>query len=141
MATNKSRRVRYQLFLPEDLSHRLEALAAKPGASKSSILTDALTAWLNRQAASELENRFAQRLDRMSMAMGRIERDGHILLESLALFIRYELMVQAPLPEADEAARAVGRDRFNAFVARVGEAMASGARTLGNSASDKGKPS
>lgn len=126
----KQKRVRYQLFLPEDLSHRFEALAAKPGASKSAILTDALIAWLNRQAASELENRFSQRLDRMSMALGRIERDGHVLLESLALFVRYELMVQAPLPEADEAARAVGRDRFEAFVTRVGEALASGQRTL-----------
>ena len=137
----KAKRVRYQLFLPEDLSRRLEALAAEPGATKSSILVDALTAWLNRQAASELENRFAQRLDRMSMALGRIERDGHILLESLALFVRYELMVQAPLPEGDEAARAVGRDRFNAFVARVGEAMASGQRTLGAPSSEKARRS
>lgn len=126
----REKRVRYQLFLPEELSHRFEAIAAKPGASKSAILTDALTAWLNRQAASELENRFSQRLDRMSMALGRIERDGHVLLESLALFVRYELMVQAPLADADEAARAVGRDRFEAFITRVGEALASGQRTL-----------
>jgi hypothetical protein len=126
----KQKRVRYQLFLPEDLSHRFESLAAKPGASKSAILTDALTAWLARQAASELENRFSARLDRMSMALGRIERDGHVLLESLALFVRYELMVQAPLPDADEAARAVGRDRFETFITRVGEALASGQRTL-----------
>lgn len=141
MAAMKPRRVRYQLFLPEDLSQRLEALAARPGATKSSILVDALTAWLNRQAASEIETRFAQRLDRMSLALGRIERDGHILLESLALFVRYELMVQAPLPEGDEAARAVGRDRFNAFVARVGEAMASGQRTLGAPPSEKARRS
>lgn len=126
----KPKRVRYQLFLPEELSHRFEALAAAPGASKSAILTDALTAWLGRQAVSELENKFSQRLDRMSMALGRIERDGHVLLESLALFVRYELMVQAPLPEADEAARAVGRDRFEAFITRVGEALASDQRTL-----------
>jgi hypothetical protein len=130
MPAIKPKRVRYQLFLPEDLSHRFEALAAEPGASKSAILTDALTAWLNRHAASELENRFNHRLDRMSMALGRIERDGHVLLESLALFVRYELMVQAPLAESDEAARAVGRDRFEAFVTRVGEALASGQHTL-----------
>jgi len=131
MAAMKPKRVRYQLFLPEDLSHRLEALAAQPGASKSGILTDALTAWLNRQTASELENKFSQRLDRMSLALGRVERDGHVLLESLALFIRYELMVQAPLADGDEAARAIGRDRFDAFIKRVGEALASGQRTLG----------
>jgi hypothetical protein len=132
MATRKPKRVRYQLFISEELSHRLEALAAKPGASKSGILTDALAAWLNRQAASDLENRFAQRLDRMSLGLGRVERDGQILLESLALFIRYQLMVQAPLAENDDAARAVGRDRFNAFVGRVGEALASGQRTFGS---------
>lgn len=126
----KTQRVRYQLFLPQDLSDRFEALASRPGASKSGILTDALGAWLNRQAASDLEHRFAQRLDRMSLALGRLERDGHILLESLALFIRYQLMVQAPLAEADDVARAVGRDRFNAFVSRVGEAMASGKRSF-----------
>lgn len=138
MATTKAKRVRYQLFLPEELSHRFEALAGAPGASKSAILTDALASWLNRQAASELENRFNHRLDRMSMALGRIERDGHILLESLALFVRYQLMIQAPLPEADEAARAIGRDRFEAFITRVGEALASGQRTLAAPRNDTG---
>ncbi len=138
MAAIKPRRVRYQLFLPEDLSHRLEALAARPGASKSGILTDALTAWLNRQAASDMEHRFSARLDRMSLALGRIERDGHVLLESLALFIRYELMVQAPLAESDDAARAIGRDRFNAFVGRVGEALAAGQRTFAPPSSPAG---
>ena len=72
------------------------------------------------------------------MALGRVERDGHILLESLALFIRYQLMIQAPLAESDAAARAVGRDRFDAFVARVGEAMANGTRTLGPTSVGKG---
>ncbi|MFC0104442.1 CopG family transcriptional regulator [Sphingopyxis terrae] len=131
MGRRKENKVRYQLFLPEELSGRFEALAAKPGASKSAILVDALTAWLARQAVSELEARFSVRLDRMSLALGRIERDGHILLESLALFIRYQLMIQAPLAESDAAARAVGRDRFNAFVARVAETMATGSRTFG----------
>lgn len=126
----RPRRIRHQLFLPEDLSERLEALAAGPGASKSAILADALTAWLTRRAASELEDRFAQRLDRLSHALGRVERDGHVLLETLALFVRYELTINAPLPEGDQAARAVGRDRFNAFVARVGSALASGTRTI-----------
>ena len=126
----KEKRVRYQLFLPESLSHRLETLAAMPGATKSAILADALTAWLNRRASGELEGIFSRRLDRMSMALGRIERDGHVLLETLALFVRYQLMVQAPLAEADDAARAIGRDRFDVFVTRVGEAVASGQRSI-----------
>jgi predicted transcriptional regulator len=63
-------RIRHQLFLPKDLSERLEVLGNKPGASKSAILVDALTAWLNRRAASELEDKFGSRLDRMTNAIG-----------------------------------------------------------------------
>ena len=123
-------RIRHQLFLPKDLSERLEVLAGKPGATKSAILVDALTAWLNRRAASELEDKFGARLDRMTNAVGRIERDGHVLLETLALFVLIELTINAPLPKGDDAARAVGRARFEEFVARVGERLASGRRTL-----------
>jgi hypothetical protein len=120
--------VRYQLFLPRDVATRFEALAAEPGASKSSILAAALTAFLNRRGASGL--------DRISNQLGRIERDSNISLESLGLFIRYMLTVNAPLAEEDEVARAIGRDRFAAFVTRVGQTLSSGRRTLEPEASD-----
>jgi hypothetical protein len=126
-------KVRHQLFLPKPVSDRLEALAAKPGASKSAILTDAVTAWLNRRGASELEDRFALRLDRMTSAIGRLERDGHIQLETLALFVRYELAIQAPLAENDQAGRAIAAKRFEAFIAQVGRQIAAGRRTIADS--------
>ncbi len=128
--TKKQEKVRHQLFLPADVTEKLEALAAKPGCSKSAILTDALIAWLGRRAGHELDDRFGLRLNRISMQLGRIERDGQVLLESLALFIRYQLNVTAPLPEADAAARAVGRDRFQAFIEQVARQLARGDRTL-----------
>ncbi len=128
--------VRYQLFLPRDVAERFEALAAEPGASKSAILAAALTAFLNRRGASELEERFAIRLDRISNQLGRIERDGNVSLESMGLFIRYMLTVNAPLAEEDEVARAIGRDRFALFVERVGRTLARGRRTLEPEASD-----
>ena len=89
--------VRHQLFLPQETSERLEALAAKPGVSKSSLLAAAVTAFLDRRGANELDERFGLRLDRISNALARIERDGHVQIESLALFIRYMLTVNAPL--------------------------------------------
>ena len=122
--------VRHQLFLPKEVSDRLEALARAPGASKSRILAEALASWLDRKGTDELEARFARRLDRLSNQLARIERDGHVQLESLALFVRYMLAVNAPLAEGDEAARAVARDRFAAFVQRVGQQVASGRLTL-----------
>lgn len=122
--------VRHQLFLPRPLSERVEALARAPGASKSAILAQAVAAFMNAKGADEVEQRFAQRLDRLSHQLARIERNGHIELESLALFIRYMLSVNAPLPEGDKGAQAIGRDRFAAFVERVGQNLASGRLAL-----------
>lgn len=126
----RSEQVRYQLFLPKAVADRFEQLAAAPGASKSRLLAAAVEAWLNRRGTDELEQRFAVRLDRLSNQLARIERDAHVQLESLALFVRYMLTVNPPLPEGDEAARAIGRDRFAAFVQRVGQQLASGRITF-----------
>lgn len=125
-------KVRHQLFLSRSLSDRLEALAARPGATKSAILVDALTAWLNRRGASELEDRFSIRLDRLTRAIGRVDRDTYVILETLALFIRFELAIQTPLAENDQAGRALGAKRFEAFVNQVGRQVATGRRTLGS---------
>lgn len=126
----RSERIRYQLFLPLALAQRFERLAAAPGASKSALLAAAVEAWLDRRGTDELELRFAARLDRLSRQLGRIERDGQVQLESLALFVRYMLTVNPPVAEGDEAARAIGRDRFAAFVERVGQRLASGRTTF-----------
>ena len=125
-----SEKIRHQLFLPKPLSDRLEALAAKPGASKSAILADAVTAWLNRRGMSELDDRFGIRLDRVTAALGRIERDGAVILETLALFVRYELAIHAPLAENDQAGRAMAAKRFEAFVGQVGRQIAGGRRAI-----------
>ena len=131
---------RHQLYLDRDISERLETLAAEPGASKSSILADALRAWLNRRGMHELDDRFGLRLERVSRGIRGLERDQEVQMESLALFIRYFLTVNAPLPESDQAARAVGRDRFKAFIDQVGRNLASGTRTLSRAKSGDEEP-
>lgn len=122
---------RHHLYLDDDLTAQLEALAAKPGSSKSAIVADALRAWLARRGAREIDDALKIRLDRFGTQLNRVERDNQVLLETLALFIRYQLTVTAPLPEPDQAARAVGRDRFQAFIDQVGRQIAGGSSTLG----------
>lgn len=117
---------RHHLYLDDELTERLDALAAKPGSSKSAIVADALRAYLARRGAKELDDLLKVRLDRMGAQLNRIERDQQVVLESLALFVRYQLTVTAPLPEPDQAARAVGQDRFQAFIDQVGRQMANG---------------
>ena len=122
---------RHHLYLDDDLTAQLEALAAKPGSSKSAIVADALRQYLARLGARYIDEALKIRLDRQSRQMERIERDGQVLLESLALFIRYQLTVTAPLPEPDKAARAVGQERFQKFIDQVGRQIAGGNRSLG----------
>lgn len=131
-----SARIRHQFFLSEDLTERLETLAARPGVSKSAILADAVEAWLNRRGAHELDDRFGLRLDRLTRAIDKVGRDGEVLLETVALFVRYELAIHPPLAENDHAGRAMARERFNAFVQQVGRQIAAGRRTLAVAASE-----
>lgn len=117
---------RHEFNLDEDLSERLAELADRPGASKSAIMTDALRAFLDRRGASELDDRFKVRLDRLSTQLGRIERDQQIVAETLALLARFQLSVSAPLAESDRAGRAIGHERFKSFVEQVSRRVAGG---------------
>ncbi len=121
---------RHQIYLDDDLAAQLDQQGAKPGATKSAIVADALRFFWARRAAGELDDLLKVRLDRMSRSMARVERDQKILLESLALFVRYQLTVTAPLPDADRAAQAVGRERFERFVDQVGRQLAQGRETF-----------
>lgn len=115
---------RHHLYFDEALTAELEALAAKPGTSKSAIVADALRDYLRRRATRELDDMLKVRLDRMGAELGRLRRDLDVQLESFALFVLWQLTIQAPLPEGDAAARAVGRERFEAFVTEVGRRVA-----------------
>lgn len=126
-------KVRQNLYIDRPVSDALEALASRPGATKSRLVNDAVAAWLARRGSQEIDDLLKVRLDRMSREIALVRRDTAAILESLALFVRYQLLVTAPLPEADEAASAVGRDRFERFVGQVGRQLASGKRSFGAS--------
>jgi predicted transcriptional regulator len=117
---------RHEFYLDEDLSERLATMVAKPGSSKTAIMTDALRAYLDRGAASEFDERFRARLDNQSLQLARIERDQQIVAETVALLARFQFLVTAPLPESDRAARSLAQERFKAFVEQVSRRIAGG---------------
>ena len=114
-------RHRLNLFIERDHARRLDELSAKKGVSKSSIVAAALASWLSPDAADKREAAMAKRLDRLSRQFEKLERDQNILIETVALYVRYYLTVSTPLPEShQEAARAQGRARFEQFVEQLG---------------------
>jgi len=121
MRTSKTR---HQFYLPDPLSAKLDTLAMKPGASKTSILSDALTAWIERSGAQELDGRFGPRLDRMTRAAERMEEKLDVLNEAFGLFVLHQLTLTAHQPAFDRETSQLGRDRYERFVDQAGRMLA-----------------
>jgi hypothetical protein len=121
------RRARLNLFLEPEHARRLRQLATMKGVSKSSIIAAALASWLSPDSGDQREAATTKRLDRLSRQFERLERDQSILIETLALYVRYFLTVSTPVPEAhQEAARAQGKARYSQFVEQLGRHLLRG---------------
>ena len=113
-------RARLNIFIEPDHGKRLEQIAAHKGVSKSAVIAAALASFLSPDAADHREAAMAKRLDRLSRQFDRLERDQGILIETLALYVRYFLTVSIPVPEGQQdAARAQGRARYAQFVEQL----------------------
>ncbi|MDD4600958.1 MAG: CopG family transcriptional regulator [Negativicutes bacterium] len=123
-------KIRHQCMLEPRLSERLNALACQPGATKSDIMAKALEAFLDRRGQSDEDARYSERLDRLSRENGRIRRNTELLIESLAVFIRYYFMMHANKPVPDKAAQALAHQTFLQYVNQVGRQIAKGKSLL-----------
>jgi hypothetical protein len=123
---------RLTVHLSEGVNASLIKAAERPGRTKSSIVELALEQFLNgATATAHADQSLLRRLDHMSVKMNQMARDGQISLETLALFVRYYLTITPPLPAVDqEAARALGRERFQTFVTQIGRRLATGSRMI-----------
>jgi hypothetical protein len=120
-------RARLNIFIEHEHAKRLDELATMKGLSKSSIVAAALASFLSPESGDQREAAIAKRLDRLSRQFDKLERDQNILIETLALYVRYFLTVSTPVPEAhQDAARAQGRTRFEQFVERLGRHLLRG---------------
>ena len=120
-------RYRLNVFVEPSHAKRLAELAATKGVSKSAIVAAALASFLSPEGADRREAAIAKRLDQLTRQFDRLERDQTILIETLALYVRYYLSVSTPVPEShQEAVRAQGRARFEQFVAQLGRHLQRG---------------
>ncbi|MBO9460706.1 CopG family transcriptional regulator [Labrenzia sp. R5_0] len=118
---------RLNVYFDPSLTAELEALAARRKVSKSQIVEAALASYLSPDAADQREAAITRRLDRLTRAVERLERNQTITTEALALFVRFWLTTTPPLPDTmREAAQAKGRERYEGFVETLGRRLAKG---------------
>ena len=119
----RERKVGHNFKLPESLSRRLRALTREPGSSQTQIVVDALVAFLDRGAGSEIDERYAIRLDRLNRQLNRIERRVDFVSEALGLFIQHQLTTVAHEPPFEAATAHLGKRRYEAFLQLVWKRM------------------
>jgi len=113
-------RSRINVYLERDHDKRLQDLCTLRGLSKSAVVAAALASFFSPDGADRREAAIARRLDKLTNQFDRLSRDQTILIETMGLFIRYQLSITSPLPEANqEAARAQGKVRFQQFIEQL----------------------
>lgn len=118
---------RLSVYLDPDVMKALTAYAARRDQSKSLVAEAAIASFLSPDAAEREEAATTKRLDQLDRRMTRMERDLGISVEMLAVFVRFWLTTNPPLPEpAQAAARAQAGERYDSFVAALGRRLAKG---------------
>ncbi|VIO72441.1 hypothetical protein CI1B_40860 [Bradyrhizobium ivorense] len=127
--TNPAKKQRLSVYLEPEVMKALAAHAARRDQSRSLIAEAAIASFLSPDAAERQEAATTKRLDQLDRRMTRMERDLGISVEMFAVFVRFWLTTNPPLPEpAQAAARAQAGERYDAFVAALGRRLAKGPR-------------
>ena len=118
---------RLSVYLDPDVMKALADYAARRDQSRSLVAEAGIASFLSPDAAERQEAATTKRLDQLDRRMTRMERDLGISVEMLAVFVRFWLTTNPPLPEpAQAAARAQAGERYDAFVAALGRRLAKG---------------
>jgi len=124
---NPNKKQRLSVYLEPSVTKALAEYAARRAQSRSLIAEAAIASFLSPDAAERQEAALTKRLDQLDRRVARLERDLGIAVETLAVFVRFWLTTNPPLPEpAQAAARAQAGERYDAFVVALGRRLAKG---------------
>jgi hypothetical protein len=114
-------RTKHTFRLPPALASQLADYAARKRVSQAMIVETALASFLSPDGAEQM--------DKLTRQADRLDYHVEVTNEALALFIRFWLTANAPLPDtAMAAAQAKGKERYDGFVEALARKMESGTR-------------
>ena len=117
---------RYSILLSQELAERFERVAKLRNGAKSALVEEALDRRLNPEKYPLIDEALLRRLDEQAASLATLKRDAAINTEMISLFVRYFLTVAPPLADSEQQpARALGKQRFEVFVAQIGRRLAS----------------
>lgn len=121
------KKAQLSVYLDPATMRTLAAYSARRGKSLSLVAEAAIASFLSPDADEQREAAITRRLDHIDRRLSRLERDLGIAVETMALFVRFWVTTNPPLPEpAAQVARAKAGERYDAFVAALGRRLAQG---------------
>jgi predicted transcriptional regulator len=126
---DSANRIKHTFRLPPDLSRQLAEVAILKRTTQASIVEAAIASFLSPDGSERMEAAVTRRLDRLTKQNERLEFQIEVTNEALALFVRFWLTANAPLPDsAMAAAQAQGKQRYEGFVEAVARKLESAHR-------------
>lgn len=103
--------------LPPDVIDHLAEFASRKRVGQPDIVEAALRSFLSPDNPEQLEAALSRRLDRIDRRIEALDQQAEISTEALALFVRFWLTANPPLPDsALAAAQTQGKERYDGFV-------------------------
>lgn len=130
-------RPRIRVRISQNMHDRLVAKCLRPDMSQSKIVEQALLAYFCGEVEDARDAALLSRLDHMSRASHRLERDLAVMSGGFSLFVQYFLTMMPDIPAAEADVKAKkGELLYNEFLLRLGDVMSSGGRTIKNALED-----
>lgn len=125
-------RIKHTFRLPPDISRQLAEFAIRKRATQASIVETAIASFLSPDGSERMEAAVTRRLDRLSKQNEQLEFQVEVTNEALALFVRFWLNANPPMPDAAlAAAQAQGKQRYEGFVQALARKLETGVRFPG----------
>jgi hypothetical protein len=124
-------RIKHTFRLPPTLSRQLAEFALHKRATQASIVEAAVASFLSPDGSERMEAAVTRRLDRLTKQNEKLQFQAEVSNEALALFVRFWLTANPPMPDsATAAAQAQGKERYEGFVEALSRKLESGSRFM-----------
>ncbi|MGC4252634.1 MAG: hypothetical protein QM605_14505 [Sphingobium sp.] len=118
-------KTRHQLFLPDEMSKRLTAMAKSQKRARSDLLLEMVETYLNRRAANDADS-IDRKLSRIARAVEG-NRETFFISHSLQRLVRFYLIYAAMQPRPGEETIAAGEKAYRQFIDAITRTLAQGA--------------
>ncbi len=137
MKRRQDPKIKLTVYVSRIVAEQLDFACKDKTKNKSKLTETALSQLLNPKTEDQLDTAMPRRLDRLTRDVGVINRHQQIVIESLGLFIRNYLIMSPPMPPSEQqAAQAIGQQRFQRFIEQLGRRLAS-TTTFANEITDQ----